>query len=63
MQISNGSSITHLPAADRRQEFVAVLEVVVSQVGAQLESLALYVMVAAFWGVVLFVGMGTFLGH
>lgn len=63
MHISDGHSIARLPAGDRRQELLAVLETLVPQVAARVEGLGLYLAVAAVWGIVLYVGMGAFLAQ
>jgi hypothetical protein len=61
MHSSDSRSLTHALLLDRRTEVAAALETVLPPFAARLEALALYAMVAAFWGVVLFVALSTFL--
>lgn len=60
MHSSESHSVAHSLPLDRRDEFVAVLEAVVPALAARLETLALHAVVAAFWGVVLFVALSAF---
>jgi hypothetical protein len=60
MHSSDGRFVTHSLHLDRREEFTAVLEAVLPSMAARLEALALYAMVAAFWGVVVFVALTAY---
>lgn len=60
MRISSGQSVTHLNSGDRREEFVAVLADVLPRIRPCLETVGLYTMVAAFWGVILYVALTVF---
>lgn len=51
------SRVAHVPVADRRQEFVATVESVLPYLNAHAERLALYLALATFWGVVLYVAL------
>ncbi|HEX6509588.1 MAG TPA: hypothetical protein VF221_18320 [Chloroflexota bacterium] len=50
---------THLTVEDRRAELVAVVERALPQLSVRAEDLALYLMVTAFWGLVLYLAMNA----
>lgn len=57
MHIPDGRTATRVVPHARRDEFVAAVEGVLPQVATRLEGAALYAMVAAFWGLVLYVAL------
>ncbi len=57
MQTPGGRSTTQVILHDRRDEFVAALDALAPSMLAHVETAALYVMVAAFWGVILFMAL------
>jgi hypothetical protein len=55
----NSTRISRYAAANRQAEFVAVVERVLPRSLAGLETTALYLMLCAFWGLVLFTVVTT----
>jgi hypothetical protein len=54
MHSDYGRSAVHVRTSDRRGELLAVMEAVAPRFKCSVETLGLYVMVAAFWGLILF---------
>lgn len=48
------SRATHIVIGDRRHELVTVVDRAMSQVQGQVEGMALYMLVCAFWGLILY---------
>jgi hypothetical protein len=54
MPIPRGTGTTHTLGNDRVAEFVAAIQSLTSEVTGRLNGAALYAMVVAFWGVILY---------
>lgn len=59
MQTPGGRPTIAVIPHDRRREFVAALSMLAPSTAAGLETIALYTMIAAFWGVILYMALGA----